>query len=349
MAGQFYVQPGKLRGCSEQVRRAANDLTNIGFYVQHTATNTDGFDGLLSGLRGSVESFGDRHGQELGDWSDRLRRSGAGLMSAATQYEDADARGAKNIDAAGAQMGGRDGSSPSSKGGEGDGPFEDPVEPQASLKEPTPEQDDPSLAVQDIGSVLPSIDWVIQKLTGWSLLETILKPISGDWIKIRLNADAWRNVGVAADGVSDNLQHAVTSLKSSWTGEAADAFNRHIKLWRQGLRDEKDLATAVQHKMEAMAQTSQQIFRELSDILGQIVDKAVATAATSWIPGAGWGKAAKALVDLVTTAFALVDRLKNLVELASDVFDAADAKLNSDPPEAKIPDKGYSGELPALG
>jgi hypothetical protein len=73
------------------------------------------------------------------------------------------------------------------------------------------------------------VDWIFQKITGKSLIQTIITPITGDWSRIAANGEAWRSVGSAVEAISDNLSANVDTLQQHWTGAASESFGNHIR------------------------------------------------------------------------------------------------------------------------
>ncbi len=335
MGTHFYAQLPEIQHYAEQVDRAGLDLYKIGGYVDTTCTDTAGFDGILNTLEGPVRSLGEDHSFQLNGWYSRLDSTSTNLKITVMRYEAADKRGQNRFD---------------NIKGEAPLPSNDGQDPPAStsaqapedyLKPPERPKNSAILRVKDFGSILPTIDWVIKKLTGWSLLEAIFQPITGDWDKIQMHADAWGNVAKALDAVAENLHRGLAELDPHWQGGAAGAFHHYMDLWQQGLREESDVANSVKQELEAVAQTSEQIFNELSGLLGQIVDKA----ATLAIPVVGWAKAAwqaDDLIRMVQQADDLIKRIQDAANLASELLGAILSKGDIDfVPEARIPDQGY--------
>ena len=56
------------------------------------------------------------------------------------------------------------------------------------------------------GLLISSIDWAVDQLTGWSLLEALFKPIAGDFDALASMQKAWGNVGTSLGAVGDNYR-----------------------------------------------------------------------------------------------------------------------------------------------
>ncbi len=336
MGNGFYAQLNEIQDYSGQVYATAADLNMIGDYIGIQCTDTAGFTGILNAFEQPMTSLGQKHSRILGDWYARLSNTSAGLDEVVNRYAAADGRGKDRFD------------SIEGKATSGSHlPSEPPVctarkSPEDFLKPPDMPKDSAVFKVQDLGSILPTIDWVIQKLTGgWSLLENIFKPITGNWEKLRMHADAWANTAKALDAVAQNLHDGLKALDPHWEGEAADAFHHHMGLWQKGLREEADIANSAKEQLENVAQQSETIFNELSGLLGMIVDRA----ATYWIPILGQAKAvleADKILNMISRAQDLVGRLQTITNLANEligkILAAGDVNFA---PETRIPDQGF--------
>lgn len=74
------------------------------------------------------------------------------------------------------------------------------------------------------GPILGGVDWLIEQLTGVSLLEdVIMKPFAGDWTGIEEVQQAWLHVGEAMRAVSDNGAGLAES-GAFWVGHAGTAY-----------------------------------------------------------------------------------------------------------------------------
>lgn len=75
----------------------------------------------------------------------------------------------------------------------------------------------------DCGLIIPAIDGIVDKITGWSLLEALFKPVAGDFNAVSSMQLAWGNVANACAGVGQNYTSLGQQLPSVWTGPAASA------------------------------------------------------------------------------------------------------------------------------
>lgn len=170
------------------------------------------------------------------------------------------------------------------------------------------------------------VDWIFEQVTGKSLIETIIMPITGDWTRIAANGEAWRSVGSAVEAVSDNLSANVDELQNHWSGQASDAFGNHIRaVWFGGLYAEAGLAKLIGEGFDAVADMSKRLCQEALDLLERLVNKLLEAISTSWIPVVGWGRAVKLVWDayqIYEAIMGIIDAIKGIIEAAQQLFDA---------------------------
>lgn len=170
------------------------------------------------------------------------------------------------------------------------------------------------------------VDWIFEQVTGESLVETIIMPLTGDWTRIAANGEAGRSVGSAVEAVSDNLSANVDQLQTHWTGQASDAFGNHIRtVWFGGLYAEAGLAKLIGEGFDAVAEMSQRLCQEALDLLERLVNKLLEAISTSWIPVVGWGRAIKLVWDayqIYESIMGIIEAIRGIIEAAQQLFDA---------------------------
>jgi methyl-accepting chemotaxis protein len=171
-----------------------------------------------------------------------------------------------------------------------------------------------------------AVDWIFERVTGESLIEKVIMPITGDWTRIAANGEAWRSVGDAVRAISDNLSANVDTLQQHWTGNASDSFGTHIRLvWFGGLQAEAGLATLIGEGFDAVAEMSQRLCQEALDLLERVVNKLIEAAATALIPIVGWGRAVKIVWDayqIYQAIMGIIEAIRGIIEAAQQLFDA---------------------------
>jgi hypothetical protein len=110
------------------------------------------------------------------------------------------------------------------------------------------------------GFLISKIDWVVEKVTGTSLLEELFKPIAGDFDAVSSMQKGWGEIGVALGAVGDNYSSLADQLPGVWTGPAAQAAAGRLD----------DVAEMHARQQEASA--------HIQDQLGHVIEVAQATA-----------------------------------------------------------------------
>jgi len=194
-----------------------------------------------------------------------------------------------------------------------------------------------------------AVDWIFERITGRSLIETIITPITGDWTRIAANGDAWRSVGAAVDAISNNLTANVEILRQHWTGGAADSFTNHVNtVWAGALSAESALARLVGDGFEVVADASRQLCQEALDLLQRLVDKLLEAIAMLPIPFVGWARAIKIVWDayqIYQSIMGIIETIRGVIEAAQRLLDAV-GRIRS--ALEMIPDVRDAGDALAL-
>lgn len=171
-----------------------------------------------------------------------------------------------------------------------------------------------------------AVDWIFERITGRSLIETVITPITGDWTRIAANGDAWRSVGAAVDAISNNLTANVEILRQHWTGGAADSFANHVNtVWAGALTAESALARLLGDGFEVVAEVSQQLCQEALDLLQRLVDKLLEAIAMLPVPFVGWARAIKIVWDayqIYQSIMGIIETIRGVIEAAQQLLDA---------------------------
>lgn len=189
-----------------------------------------------------------------------------------------------------------------------------------------PEVDKSSLddCLDDAGWELQAINWAFEKITGESLVEKIITPLTGDWSKIHADGDAWRSVGDSMSTISYNLTTNVGTLREHWDGEAAKTHEAYIALvWKSALFAEKEVANLVGKGFDKIADGSEELGKQAAKLLEYIIKKVEDAIEKAWIPFYGWVKAAEYVWDayqVYEKIVALIETLKKLIEDVKALF-----------------------------
>lgn len=185
-----------------------------------------------------------------------------------------------------------------------------------------------------------AIDWVYTHITGSSMVDDFIMPLTGDFNRIRANGDAWETIAKDIECVSDNLTANVEELQTHWThGQAARNFETlYIKgAWFAGSYATAEVCRFVKKGFEVLADESIKLAQKAVDLLEKLLHK-LEKLASRFIPGGGWAKAGadavvdifsgdvpvyheiKEVWDLVHAILGLIDAIKTIVESATSFF-----------------------------
>jgi len=181
-------------------------------------------------------------------------------------------------------------------------------------------------AIENMGWEVQAVNWVFEQVTGENLVQAIIAPITGDFEKVRVNAEAWRAVGAAMDTIATNLSHNVALVRDNWSGTAALAHEAFIQTaWRGGLFVEKQVAELIARGFDKVADGSQKLAEQALRLIEYLVRRLVDAAAKVWIPAYGWVKAA----ELVWDAYQIYQRIVRIIEAIQQLVESAKGLMES--------------------
>ena len=205
-------------------------------------------------------------------------------------------------------------------------------------------------AIEQAGFQVQVVNWVYEQVTGENLVESLIRPIAGDFSRIEQNAKAWEGVGKALQAVRKNLNNGISELREHWHGSAANATEALlVTSWTVALEADAKLAQLVGKAFTKAADFSRKMCDKALDLIKQLVDRLIETAATGWIPVAGWANVVRNVekcVEIVMAAKAIYDALTNLYNTVVELVDKAKA-LGTD--LMKVKDVRSLGDAVNLG
>ena len=142
------------------------------------------------------------------------------------------------------------------------------------------------------GFLISSIDWAVDQLTGWSLLEALFKPIAGDFEALASMQKAWGQVGTSLGAVGDNYRGLGGQLPSVWTGEAAHAAAGRLRDIADMHDDQQEASQHIQgqlgHVLE-VAQATAEVVAAAVNFINDVIQELLLDAACGPL---GWAKGA---------------------------------------------------------
>ncbi|MGW1677197.1 WXG100 family type VII secretion target [Saccharopolyspora sp. NPDC002376] len=230
--------------------------------------------------------------------------------------------------------------------------FADAEDPIAVLKADPSESNKESQqqAIEDAGWQVQAVNWVYEKVTGENLIETLISPITGDFSKIETNAEAWGQVGDALRAIRQNLNQGISDLRESWDGAGAVAFETLlVATWTVALEGDAMLAKLIGKGFTKAAEMSRKMTDKALELIKKLVDRLIETAATGWIPVAGWANVVRNVekcVEIVMSILELFEALKNMYD---SVVSLVESVKNAGTNLAKIKDANSLGDVVNIG
>lgn len=187
--------------------------------------------------------------------------------------------------------------------------------------------------IQDLrwsaGAVLGSIDWVFEKLAGFSLIERfVMEPFAGNWDRLEQASIAWRNVSAAVSAVGDNFAGLAIGL-SEWVGKGSEAFIVAAALAAKGTGYVANTASLVSSLVKGLVVLSKAAAGLIGLALRKISNFLMRLAVEAAVPAIGWAVAVLNFAIEMNDMFELVRKIYLVLNgLYGFLIQFADAKLS---------------------
>ena len=169
------------------------------------------------------------------------------------------------------------------------------------------------------GVIIGGIDWLIEKLTGTSLLNDIIfKYTVGDWRVLDRASTAWNEIGDALFAVGQNDTEILPSL-SEWTGKGSEVANIFITALAGGTSALKVAAKYTSEAIKIVSEIVKLVASGIASILRGIQRRCLLMLAMSTLPIAGWAYDALQATEL---AYYLYRKFKKIYNDFNKVYEA---------------------------
>ncbi|GAB3143425.1 hypothetical protein [Amycolatopsis sp. NPDC004378] len=181
--------------------------------------------------------------------------------------------------------------------------------------------------VKDAGVEVLAVEWVYQKITGTTLTQQFIEPLTGDFSKMSADAVAWRNIGETVKALSVVMSENEKVLGEHWTGPASLAHKAYIDLgWKAGLAAEAGIAELIAKGFDLLSETSKKLAAKALDLLKSLIDRLLVMAAEACVPIAGWVAdaitALSEIIPLIDALISIIDMIKDIVEKVGDLWNS---------------------------
>jgi hypothetical protein len=170
--------------------------------------------------------------------------------------------------------------------------------------------------VEEAGWQVAAVDWAFEQVTGYSLVQTVIMPITGDFNKIQQSADAWSTVADSMKQFSATMSGNAEIIGNDWKGKAA-AHKLYVDTgFKIGFTVEAKIAELIAKGFTYVAERSQKLCAQALDLLKTVVNKVIDAIAKIWIPAYGWVRAA----ELIWDAFQLYQKIIDIIDMVKEII-----------------------------
>lgn len=177
----------------------------------------------------------------------------------------------------------------------------------------------------------------VPRLPEGSLADLIVKPLCGDWDRIRANGEACRTLGRGLNGLARNLVVLPLDLTPYWSGHTMVRFAAHHVPYAIAVEAVSEVVSRGQVVFDRISEVSQRVGEaaiRLLTRLGQLLVRVARKVARRLAPYVGWVATVKDVlsdglgpildivadlretVALVHALFALISRVTDWLEVA---------------------------------
>lgn len=167
------------------------------------------------------------------------------------------------------------------------------------------------------GLILGSLDWVFEKLFGFSLLnEIVFKPFAGDWNRVQCASGAWQVASDAMGAVSQNTTGILPGL-AEWTGKGSEAFAAATAAMAYVDNAIAGVAGTISTVITGFALLVKQASKMIGKLLKKISYKLARIAAEAAVPAVGW---AMAVFEMASTVQDIYDSFMKAYKWVSRIY-----------------------------
>ena len=186
----------------------------------------------------------------------------------------------------------------------------------------------------ECGLIIPAIDGIVDKITGWSLLEALFKPVAGDFNAVSSMQLAWGNVGNSCAAVGQNYTSLGQQLPGVWQGPAARAATSRMADIGEMHADQQEasgyIAEQLGHVIEVGKATLDVLVIAI-DFIDGIIQELIISALAGPV---GWLKAgvtapgkARRVIELIHDGLRAIEKLTKAAEALLKVLRYVNAGL----------------------
>lgn len=176
------------------------------------------------------------------------------------------------------------------------------------------------------GIIIGGVDWLIEQLTGTSVLnDVLLKYVVGDWRIIDCAKTAWSEIADALVAVGQNDSEILPAL-SEWIGKGSEAANIFIAALAGGATSLRGAAGTVSSILGALALVVKLAAGKILKKLRDLETRCLRMLAEAAIPVAGWIAAAAETLLMIEQ---IVSDIRFIYKIYNIIFDAIESAAHA--------------------
>ncbi|MGH3723809.1 MAG: hypothetical protein ACRDUS_06750 [Mycobacterium sp.] len=330
MGEKFSVDVEKLAGFGGGVEDVAGYLGKVQALVDAEAGPKDGWDGLMSQLKGPFEATRTKTSQRYDKRQIAMYMTGNELISLANTYKEQEKKTGAKIRAAASPLPGhdsrRDGDASTTAQHVATGDMPD-------LAAPAHEQADVVSIVRDKAAWVADADEAIQKVSGWSPINDTFEKLVGNWAELTRIGNVYEKAGKGMEGAGKSLESMTKQSKSHWDGKSAQAFEGYSEDLSKALEAEAPLTKVIKDCLDVLVEQIKKLIKTIVDMVVEKLKKEVQI--DNWkdalkvlakkipIAGTAWQveRLAAILYEVFQEAQKLVDQVQKAVDLVKSVIE----------------------------
>jgi hypothetical protein len=202
--------------------------------------------------------------------------------------------------------------------------------------------------LMSVADRLPGVD--IPRMPEGSLADIVVKPLCGDWDRIRANGEACRILGRGVEGMAVNLLTVPLALAPHWSGHTATSFAAHHAEYAVAAEGVAGVVARGRVVFDAIGEMSTRVGETVIRLLtrlGLLLARVARKVARRLAPYVGWLATVKDfVVDGLGPILDIVADIRETVDLVHALLDLAQ-KVRSWLADARH-DLGVFSSLPAM-
>jgi uncharacterized protein YukE len=202
---------------------------------------------------------------------------------------------------------------------------QDPVAVLNTAPQDRPGRQSTKELIEQSGWKLQGVNWVYEKATGENLVDTLIKPLLGDFEKIAENAAAWDNIAKALDAVRNNLNAGLGELEPHWEGTAAQKFEQHIGvMWTVAIEADSQLARLIGDRFKNTSDTCRMMCGLALTLLDFLIGELMKLAIKAALGPLGWATVVLEIVKIID----IVDMIRKIIIHVQQIIEGVKAMVD---------------------